>query len=77
MKIFVKSLHLFILGAYAEYCRRRLDASAARHYIKYGAISSKKLVRHSQKCCRLYQIFNELERSLLQDFAMRNMSLSE
>lgn len=77
MKILMKSLYLYILGAYAEYSLHRLNLLIERSLAKTGTICAPNLVYRSDKCYKLFKKFGECERVLLKDFDMRRLRLSE
>ncbi len=64
MKILMKSINLFLFGIYIETCKRSFDKTVDRRIARGRSLSSKALSAKSNRCCRLYNKFKELERDL-------------
>ena len=64
MKILIKSLNIFLLGAWADIYKRRFDNAIDRCIRRGGNIAGKRLTRMSNKSYDLYMRFRECEKDL-------------
>ena len=64
MKLLIKSVYLFIFGAYVEFSKKRFDALMDKCIKSGGDISSPSLTKRSNRCYSLYERFLARERDL-------------
>lgn len=71
MKILIKSLNIFLLGAWADIYKKRFDNAIDRCIRRGGNIAGKRLTRMSNKSYDLYIRFRECEKDLLYMLELR------
>ena len=64
MKLFIKSVYLFLLGTYVEFSKKRFDTLMDKCIKSGGDISSPSLTKRSNRCYALYERFLAREREL-------------
>ena len=73
MNLLIKSVHLFLFGAYVELCKKRFDAIVDKTIHTGGDISAPSLTRRANRCYELYSRFLEREKTLRIEMTRRKL----
>lgn len=71
MKVLFKSFYLYFLGVCADYYRKSLERAVERSIRKGGTVSSKRLIKMSERSYRLYKCFKAAEADIKREFNLK------